>query len=80
MRGYIVTKKEKRKKLHKLLKQWTKAEIVARLVPFANLQFIDYALKGRKKIDAIRKLLYGTSDIGELGERWGLLEKKKKKR
>lgn len=77
-----MTKKEKRqlekyKKLRKLVRQWTKAEIMARYGEFSDLEFIDYAIKGREAIDKIRKLLYGTSDIIELGLDWDLLSKKK---
>ena len=75
-----MTKKEKNKRLRKLIRHWTRAEIIARHGHFDNLEFIDYALISRQKIDKIRTLLYGTSDLVELGLKWKLLKKKKSKR
>jgi len=66
--------------IYKLLKQWTRAEIMARHGRFDNLEFADYFLIKVEKEDEIRKILYGTSNLAELGEEWGLLKKGKKKR
>ena len=69
---------KKVKKLRRLLKQWTKAEIMARLGgDFKSLGFIDYALGEVELRNKIRKFLYGTSDLVELGTKWKLLQKKK---
>ena len=72
---------EDRKKLFDLIEKWTRAEIMARLCPFyrfpewgeASQQVHDFA-------DEIRELRFGTSDLVELGHRWGLpIDKKFKK-
>lgn len=69
---------KKIKKLRKLLKQWTRAEIMARHGgDFKNLEFIDYALGEVELRNKIRNLLYGTFNLIELGTKWGLLQKKK---
>lgn len=74
-----MTKKEA-KKLYKLIKRWTRAEIMARIGQFDNLEFIDYALKEVEYRDKIRELLYGTSNLVELGEQFGMLGKIKSKK
>ena len=71
---------KKTKKLRKLLKRWTRAEIMARQGDLAGLEFIDYALLEVEFRDKIRKLLYGESNLVELGLKWGMLKKKKRKR
>jgi len=73
-------KKKQAKKLLKLLEQWTRAEIVARFGQFDNLEFADYYIIKIEKADEIRRFLYDTDNLVELGERWGLLRKGIKKR
>lgn len=63
---------QQRRKLLKLLEQWTRAEIMARLGRFDNLEFADFALLKTEKEDEIRKLIFGTSDILVLAARWNL--------
>lgn len=64
---------EKRKKLYALIEQETRAEIMARLCPF-----YDYPQWGQAYFDAIefrdkiRELMFGTSDMVVLANRWGL--------
>jgi len=72
--------KKRRKRLYKLLKEWTKAEIMARFGKFDNLEFADYAEIQRDKADKIRTILYGTDDLVQLGLAWGLLRDKREKR
>lgn len=76
---------QQRKELLRLIEQETRAEIVARLGRFDNLGYLDYAQIQLDKKDEIRKLIFGTSDILVLGERWELIKpkprrKKKKKK
>ena len=73
-------RKKQAKKLLKLLEQWTRAEIVARFGQFDNLEFADYYIIKIEKADEIRRFLYDTDNLVELGERWGLLRKGIKKR
>lgn len=73
-------KKKKRKKLYRLLKQWTRAEVMARLGgEFSTLNFIDFAQREVELRNKIRKLLYGTSSLVELGLKWKLLKPSSKK-
>lgn len=65
-------RKKKLKKLFKLLKQWTKAEVMSRIGICKGMAFGDYYSIHLNKKDKIRKLLYGTSDLVELGKKWGL--------
>ena len=64
--------KKKRKKLYHLLDVWTRCEIIGRFGPM-NCQMFDEAAFEKIRIeDRIRKLMYGSSDLVELGYRWGL--------
>jgi hypothetical protein len=77
--------KEKRKKLYALLEQWTRAEVMARVGDVAGLGYADYYLTHIELEDGIRKLMFGTSDLVELGKKFklpliqDLREKKRKK-
>lgn len=67
-----MTKRE-RKKLRILLKKWTKCEIYARLMPFIAWPDWGAAYQDKWQVEEqIRELLYGTSDLVELGQKWGL--------
>jgi len=71
---------QQRKELLKLIEQWTRAEIMARLGRFDNLEYLDYAQIQLDKKDEIRQLVFGTSDILVLGDRWGLIKPKRRKK
>ena len=76
-----ITRKQA-KKLVKLLEQETRCEIMARFGRFDNLEYADYAVKQIELKEKIRKMLFGTSVIVELGHQWGMLKyhgKRKKK-
>jgi len=64
-------------KLWKLVEQWTRAEIIARFGRFDNLEFAEYFRTKIDKEDEIRELVFGTSDLVQLGTRWGILPEKK---
>ena len=75
---------QQRKELIKLIEQWTRAEIMARLGRFDNLEYLDYAQIQLDKKDEIRQLVFGSSELVTLADRWGLVKdkprrKKKKK-
>jgi hypothetical protein len=74
-----VDKTEKYKKIKKLINQQTRAEIMARFGQFNNLDFANYAYRKVELDDEIRVFLFGTSDLVELGERWGLLKPRERK-
>jgi len=68
---------EQIKQLILLIEQWTRAEIVARLVPFDNKNYTDYFQIKLNKENEIRKLLFDTDDLVKLGLKWNLLKEEK---
>jgi hypothetical protein len=70
---------EDRKELYALIEEWTRCEIMARFGPFWP-ECGEYSLTSVAKEDAIRELMFGTSDLVRLGKRWGLLKEYEKKR
>ena len=67
---------QQRKKLLKLVEEWTRSEIMARFGRFDNLEFGDYAQIQVDKKDEIRRLIFGTDDLLVLGARWEMLKEK----
>jgi hypothetical protein len=65
---------ERVKELRKLIKRWTKAEILSRLGKLEFPEYADYAVKKLDWENEIRELLYGTSDLVQLGIEWGLID------
>lgn len=73
--------KKTAEKLVTLLERWTRCEIMARHGEFGHsLEWTDYSHKEVVLRDKIRKLLYGSSNLVELGEAWGMLKKEEHKR
>jgi len=70
--------KKKYKRLKKLLTQWTRAEVMARIGQFDNLEYTDYAMTEVALRNKIRKKLFGSSDLAKLGIKWGLIKRNKK--
>ena len=74
--------KLKRKRLLKLIKEWTKSEVLAR--QGVGIAYAEFSMVMIEKEDEIRELLYGTSSLVELGRKFGLpvdtIKKKKIKR
>lgn len=73
-------KKSQAKHILKLLEKMTRAEVLARIGRFDNLEFISYAIL---KVEIEKELLeyvFGTSSLVELGYHWGILKKKKKRK
>jgi len=64
------------KKLVRLVERETRCEIMARLGDLVTE--IDYAGQQLEVRDQMRELLFGTSDILELGLKWKLLKSRKK--
>jgi len=62
--------------MSKLIEQWTRAEIMARFGRFDNLEYANFAYIQIDKANTIRELLFGTSDLVELGLKWGMLKKR----
>ena len=63
---------KKYKKLKRLVKNWTRADVMARIGQSPGLSFGDYAMKALDLEDEIREYLFKTSDLVALGRRWGL--------
>jgi len=61
----------KSKTLHMLVKQWTRAEIMARHGEYDSNEYFQIMLD---KENEIRELLYGSSNLVKLGKRWRLLK------
>lgn len=66
--------------VYKLIEQWTRAEIMARLGRFDNLEFADYFMKKIEIENKLRKLMFGTSSLLKLGIKWGLIKEKETRR
>ncbi len=73
-------KKSQAKKLLSLIEEQTRADIVARMVPFDNLGYADYALTAVQGIDNIRKYIYGTDNLVELADILNISLKRKKRK
>ncbi len=73
-------KKSQAKKLLKLIEEQTRAEVVARLVPFDNLEYINYAITTHEKTDEIRKFIYGTDNLVELADIFNISLKREKRK
>jgi hypothetical protein len=54
------------------LEQLTKAEVMARLGKLGTLEYCDYYSIKLEKADEIRRRLFGTSDLTELGHKFKL--------
>jgi len=65
---------ERTKKIWKQLDRWTRAEIMYRHGAYSteDLTFIQNKLKSVKAQNRIRKILYGTHDLKEIGKQLGL--------
>jgi hypothetical protein len=74
-----ITRKQA-KKLVRLLEQETRCEIMARFGRFDNLGYADYAVKQIELKDRIRRMLFDTDSIVELGFRWGLVNQHSRKK
>lgn len=72
--------KAKRQKLYKLIERWTRAEIMARFAPIGFPDFADYFDISNRYRDRIRKLMYGTDNLVDLGHRWNILKPPQPKR
>ena len=65
----------------KLLERETRCEIMARYGEWGEtLGYIDYTLKQIKYRKKIHELLFGTSNLVELGVKWKMLNTRKRKK
>ena len=73
-------KKTDAKFIWKKLEEWTRCDIMARFGRFDNLEYAQYAVKKLEIEDEIRKFLFGSSELVELGYKWGLVKRKEEPR
>jgi len=72
--------KLKRKKLYRLLEEWVRYNIAARFAPIGWIGWGDCYNEKLKCEEKIRKLMFGESDLLELGKLWkikGCIDEKK---
>lgn len=74
-----ITRKQA-KRLVELLEREARCEVMARLGRFDNLEYAEYAVKQIEYKNKIRKMLFGTSEIIQLAEMWGMAKHGKRKR
>ena len=67
------------RRLVQLLEQWTRAEIMARMAPLPWPEWGDYFATALKKVEEIRDLLFGTSQLVDLARLWHMPLPEKKK-
>ncbi len=72
-------KKSQAKHILSLIEQATRAEVLARLGRFDNLEYADWFMVSLKKKDELLKYIFGTSSLVELGLCWGILKPPKQK-
>ncbi len=73
-------KKSQAKHILKLIEESARAEVLARLGRFDNLEFADWYKIHLEKHEELLKYVFGTSSLVELGERWRIIKKKKRKK
>ena len=73
-----ITRKQA-KRLVQLCEREARCEVMARLGKFNNLEYAEYAIKQIEYKNKIRKLLFGTSNIVELADMWGMCGHDKRK-
>ena len=71
---------KKYRHLRDLVNQWTRAEVMARSPAVGFPECAEYDQSRRELEDQIRILLFGTSNLIEIGEKLGLPVHVKKKR
>jgi hypothetical protein len=70
-----ITKKQA-KKLLRLIKRWTRCEIIARHGRFNNMETGQYAVRELEYRDKIRKYVFGTANFVEIGINIGILKRR----
>jgi len=75
-------KKSQARKIIELYEEYTRATIAARIGPLGFPACGDFFLLAQQKEDELQEYLFGTSDLVQLGEMWGIVKdagiKKKK--
>jgi len=61
-----------RKKLYRLLEEWTKAKIMSQVSPLQWPEWGEYYYLAKEKERSIWKLLYDEEDLFRLADKWGL--------
>ncbi len=73
-------KKPQAIKIIELYEEYTHATVAARIGPLGFPACGDFFLLAQQKEDELQEFLFGTSDLVQLGEMWGIVKERKKKR
>ncbi len=73
-------KKSQALKIIELYEEYTRATVAARIGPLGFPACGDFFLLAQQKEDELQEFLFGTSDLVQLGEMWGIIKERKKKR
>ncbi len=73
-------KRSQARKILKLIEEWTRADVMARIGPSAGLEFADWYTIKLEKADELRELIFGTSCIVELGKLFDIIKTKKRRK
>ena len=73
-------KKSEAIKVIELYKEYTQATVAARIGPLGFPACGDFFLLAQQKEDELQEFIFGTSNIVQLGEMWGIIKEHKKKR
>ncbi len=71
-------KKSEAIKIIKLYEEYTRATVTARIGPMGFPACGDFFLLAQEKEDELQEFLFGTSDLVQLGEMWGIIKEPKK--
>ncbi len=73
-------KKSQARKILKLYEEYTRATVAARIGPLGFPACGDFSLLAQQKEDELQEFLYGTCDLVQLGEMWGIVKQDKPKK
>ncbi len=73
-------KKSEAIKIIELYEEYTRATVAARIGPLGFPACGDFFLLAQQKEDELQEFMFGTSDLVQLGEMWGITKEHKKKR
>ncbi len=73
-------KKSEAIKIIELYEEYTRAIVAARIGPLGFPACGDFFLLSQQKEDELQKYLFGTSDLVQLGEMWGIVKEPKRKK
>lgn len=73
-------KKSQATRIIRLYEEYTRATVAARIGPLGFPACGDFFLLAQQKEDELQEYIFGTSDLVQLGEMWGIVKERKKKK